>query len=232
MAALEIIALDEATPQLRAPGAGDTYVANRNFAMGASNAFGFSTDLFLRRDAANTLALCDGTAAQAFNVYNTFTDPSNYERGVMRYVSNVLRIGHEWAGTGSGREIIIGPTQSANSNYTITIDPAANGTTGSTQTLRLRVNGIEYFTVNNIGNSCIFGTNNSAGRPTALRSTSAGITIDTGNNGGFFDMGEQTAPATPAANRARIYVEDDGTGKTRACIKFPSGKVVVLATDD
>jgi hypothetical protein len=45
------------------------------------------------------------TNPQAFQIYNTFTDASNYERGVMRWSSNVLQIGAERAGTGIARTI-------------------------------------------------------------------------------------------------------------------------------
>jgi len=57
-------------------------------------------DLFLARDAANTLAQRNGTNPQALRVYNTFTDASNYERGVMAWSGNDLKIGTEGAGTG------------------------------------------------------------------------------------------------------------------------------------
>lgn len=70
--------------------------------------FGASLDTAIQRDgAANTLALRNGTAAQAFNVYNTYTDASNYERGVFDWASsaNTLRIGTEAAGTGSARSL-------------------------------------------------------------------------------------------------------------------------------
>jgi hypothetical protein len=62
-------------------------------------------DLILARDAAGTLAQRNGTNAQAFNLYNTFTDASNYERGFMKWNSNVLEIGTEAAGTGTNRSI-------------------------------------------------------------------------------------------------------------------------------
>jgi hypothetical protein len=61
--------------------------------------------LALFRDAANTLALRNGTNAQTFRVYNTFTDASNYERGKIEWASNVLRIGTEKAGTGTARAL-------------------------------------------------------------------------------------------------------------------------------
>jgi hypothetical protein len=64
-------------------------------------------DTRLYRDAANTLALRNGTAAQTFNVYNTFTDASNYERGFVRWSSSRLGLGVENAGTGSRRALDI-----------------------------------------------------------------------------------------------------------------------------
>jgi hypothetical protein len=63
------------------------------------------TDTILARDAANTLAQRNGTNAQTFRVYNTFTDASNYERGRIAWVSGQLLIGTEAAGTGSNRTV-------------------------------------------------------------------------------------------------------------------------------
>jgi len=71
-----------------------------------TNAIGFganfltaSRDVFLLRDgAANTLALRNAANAQALNIYNTYTSGSVYERGFMRWVSNVLEIGTEHVG--------------------------------------------------------------------------------------------------------------------------------------
>lgn len=80
MAALEIVALDTATPQLRAPGVGDTYQLPRSAAFDAGLTLGWSTDLFLQRDAANTLALRNSSNAQTFNTYGLYVDASNYRR--------------------------------------------------------------------------------------------------------------------------------------------------------
>lgn len=62
-------------------------------------------DTALSRDAAGILAQRNGANAQALRVYNTYTDASNYERGVFDWRSsvNVLTIGTENAGTGSAR---------------------------------------------------------------------------------------------------------------------------------
>ena len=70
-------------------------------------------------DAANTLAQRNSTNAQTFNLYNTYTDGSNYERGFMKWNSNVLEIGTEAAGTGTARALHISGLP--------TSDPAISG---------------------------------------------------------------------------------------------------------
>lgn len=50
-----------------------------------------------------------GTNAQTFNIYNTYTDASNYERGYIKWSSNALFIGNAAAGTGTtSRSTILG----------------------------------------------------------------------------------------------------------------------------
>jgi hypothetical protein len=84
--------------------AGTSQVISFNGGYNSTSATG---DTILRRDAANTLALRNGENAQAFNVYNTFTDASNYERGFVKWNANVLEIGTEAAGTGVNRNVYI-----------------------------------------------------------------------------------------------------------------------------
>ena len=95
------------------------------WATSSTSAFGGS-DLFLFRDgAAGTLAQRNGTNAQVFRIYNT-TDAglTNFERGFMRWSSNVLQIGTERAGTGSVRSLeFLGPN-----NARILLSTAGNGT--------------------------------------------------------------------------------------------------------
>jgi hypothetical protein len=76
----------------------------------SSLAFGadFTTqDVFLLRDAANTLALRNGANAQTFNVYNTFTDASNYEVGQVSWSTNVFTIATSALGTGTARNLVL-----------------------------------------------------------------------------------------------------------------------------
>lgn len=58
-------------------------------------------DTRLYRDASGTLAQRNGTSAQTFRVYNTYTSGTNYELGKLEWSSNVFRIGTE-KGSGGG----------------------------------------------------------------------------------------------------------------------------------
>jgi hypothetical protein len=77
----------------------------------------------LYSDAVNRFDQRNSTNAQAFNIYNTYTDASNYERGFMKWNSNVLQIGTEAAGTGTSRALKL----SSSSVSGITIDANGNG---------------------------------------------------------------------------------------------------------
>ena len=56
-------------------------------------------------DAADVLAMRRGANPSTFRIYNTYTDASNYERGYLRWSSNVLLIGSEKLGTGTARTL-------------------------------------------------------------------------------------------------------------------------------
>lgn len=90
--------------------------AGQEYRLGALGTIGWSAsnnplagaaDTILARDAAATLALRNGTNAQALRVYNTFTNASNFERGIFAFTSNVLTIATEALGTGTVRAIDI-----------------------------------------------------------------------------------------------------------------------------
>ena len=71
----------------------------------SSGAISSASDVRLYRDAANGLAQRVGTNAQTFNIYNTYTDGSNYERGFLKWNSNELLIGTEALGTGTALNV-------------------------------------------------------------------------------------------------------------------------------
>jgi hypothetical protein len=64
-------------------------------------------DVVLARDAANTLALRNSTTAQTFNIYNTYTDASNWERTNLQWFSNQFFIQSRKSGSGTDRDIVI-----------------------------------------------------------------------------------------------------------------------------
>jgi hypothetical protein len=73
--------------------------------LGASNNIGYGNtpntqDLFIERDAADTLAQRRTTNAQIFRVYNTFTSATNFERAKLQWDTNVLKVGTEKGSAG------------------------------------------------------------------------------------------------------------------------------------
>lgn len=89
--------------------AGDirSLTAVRALADSAVVTLGASNDVILARDAANTLALRNGTNAQIFRAYRTYTDPSNYELGVFGWGGTSFYIGTQNIGTGAARPLHI-----------------------------------------------------------------------------------------------------------------------------
>jgi hypothetical protein len=161
-------------------------------------------DLSLFRDAANTLAQRNGTNAQTFRVNNTYTDASNYERGYMRWNSNVFEIGGEVLGSGTAR------TLKVMNSTTIQITPS-NAVLQVDANIRPTSNGS-----NNLGTDSV-----------------RWATTFTANvvQSGYQELAEMTAPAAPAANGVRIYAEDDGAGKTRLMALFATGAAVQIAIE-
>lgn len=64
------------------------------------------------------------------------------------------------------------------------------------------------------------------------RAAAAIVGVTNGSTGGgSIEMQEVTAPAAPAANRVRIYAEDNGSGKTRLMALFNTGAAVQIAIE-
>lgn len=68
---------------------------------------GASAALRLALDATAVLAQRNGTAAQTYRVYETYTDASNYSRGYIKASSTSVEVGSEAAGTGTKRNIVL-----------------------------------------------------------------------------------------------------------------------------
>ena len=75
-----------------------------SFKSGAVDGANFG-DVYLHRDAANTLAQRNGANAQEFRLYNTYPDASNTEYCRFKWDTNVLKIGTFKTGTGAARAL-------------------------------------------------------------------------------------------------------------------------------
>jgi hypothetical protein len=60
---------------------------------------------------------------------------------------------------------------------------------------------------------------------------SAVLRLSGPTNGAAHELVEMTAPAAPAADRVRIYAEDNGSGKTRLMVRFATGAAVQIAIE-
>lgn len=188
-------------------------------------------NLTISPDAGYAVEQRSGTNAQTFNIYNTYTDASNYERGFLKWNSNILEIGTEAAGTGSNRAIRLGVGTARKIEIsTIGGWQLYNGSTreGYYNWDALTVRSDSY-----IG----FASSTSVGAgqgDTNLIRVGAGIVGVRANNtttGGALNLIEQTAPSAPAANQVVIYAEDDGAGKTRLMALFPTGAAQQIAIE-
>jgi hypothetical protein len=188
-------------------------VSDTGIAIAGGYGIGFSNgganrltrDLYIARDAADTLAQRRGVNAQAFRIYNTFTDASNYERARIAWSANVLQIGTENAGTGLGRSLRIISAQE--------ISFGVNGTGGSNWFFSTAAHFLASSdNIYDIGAAA-------ASRPRNLFL------------GSYMQLSEMTAPAAPAANNVAIYAVDNGSGKTRLMALFATGAAQQIAIE-
>jgi hypothetical protein len=162
-----------------------------------------TNDVSLFRDAANTLAQRNGVNPQAFRVYNTFTDASNYERLSVAWVANACIMSLENAGTGAARSLYLRGT-----------NLYFGGALGA-----------NHWLVTTSGHF-IAGADNvyDIGNATSARPRNLFL-------GSYAQLSEMTAPAAPAANSVRIYAEDNGAGKTRLMALFATGAAQQIAIE-
>jgi hypothetical protein len=82
-----------------------TLVGGTRFTVAGNGKVGIGANVFLERDGDNQLALRNGGAAQAFAIYNTYTNAGNFEIGYLSWGSNVLNVGVHATGSGSFRKL-------------------------------------------------------------------------------------------------------------------------------
>lgn len=93
--------------QSMAMGMGGIVVSSSQSYSFASSNFAVNPDVFLFRDAANTLAQRNGVNAQTSRLYGTYTDASNYRRLTKTMsTGGVAEIKPEGAGTGASGNVL------------------------------------------------------------------------------------------------------------------------------
>jgi hypothetical protein len=133
----------------------------------STDVLAFNSDTILARDTTNTLAQRNGVNAQTFRLYNTYTDASNYERGVFDWTTtaNVLTIGTQNAGTGSARNLqfVVGGVNkldfgvSLADNWFYTSNTASKTGIAVRNTNATSASSFTAYSSLNLGASCEFG---------------------------------------------------------------------------
>ena len=218
-----------------------------------------SADLALARDAANALAQRNGVNAQAFRLYNTFTDASNYERTSLGWAGNIFSIAMEGAGTGS-------------TSRTVRLDAQATQMDVTPNGVVVRRNGSSISSLLELTSTGLTSTallftrltptiNQASGSYTVLDVNPTETAIGSGphyylrarRGGGGDDFSvqrngdvtcgaitiganvmtltERTDPGNAGTNQGRLYLRDNGGGKSQLVVAFNTGAVQVIATE-
>lgn len=174
-------------------------------------------DLFIYRDAANTLALRNSTNAQTSRIYTTYTDASNYERLVIDSFSGTSRIYTEAAGTGTSRNLsvfaagsLLGLGAGSAASIYVTATSLAPASDSFIYTL---------------GGSNDISFRRAAAGIAQLR----GSTSTTPAAWELYTYGG-SPPSAPGASLARLYADTSG-GKIRLMVIFPSGAAQQIAIE-
>lgn len=217
--------VDDTTPQL----GGDLDV-NGNALVSVSNG-----DILISPDGTGAFEQRNSTTAQTYNIYNTYTDASNYERGFLRWNSNVLEVGGEVAGTGTDRQMKLVISGDSGANIEMGVYTAKFGGYGGAGAIRLNNPAVGQPTY-----SFVYDSNTgmytggadiiafSCGGADSARMTTAGLEMPADKN---IIMNEDASAPSGTADKATIYAEDDGAGKTRLMAIFGTGAAQQIAIE-
>jgi len=223
-----------------------------NVVIGSSNTIAWSTDLFLARDAANTLALRNSTAAQTFNVYNTYTDASNYSRAYIKFSGNNILFGGDAAGTGASSGVALQANATTRFDYNVTVANwfacsgynfyVGNNSASAGFAVELDGSGFANSVVLGSGTGLAWSSSVTA-NPNTLRGNGdtilnrAGAGIVTLRGAGSTSPGafnfytyNASPPSAPSSSQALIYADTSG-GKIRLMALFPSGAAQQIAIE-
>jgi hypothetical protein len=195
---------------------------NLGFNFAASNNSGTAFHARILCDGTGVVALRNGTNAQTFRLYNTFTDASNYERGFMRWNSNVLEIGTEAGGTGTNRSLSL-----LASGGNVTITPSSGSTcivqSGANPSFSVGISGESLARARLQTDAVSFGAGGSSSRDMFLmRGSSTLFEINNGIAGTLRDLRVRNViqrsgiatTVTPASNGDLVIEQTSDTSIT------------------
>jgi len=174
-----------------------------SFSWSSSSDVFASADLFILRDGADTLGLRRGTNAQAFNIYNTFTDVTHYEDLRIFWSANVANIVTDFSNE-SARALVIG-TVGANSLQLKTnnlvrwlVDSSGNLVANSDNSVDFGASGANRARNAYIGTSVVTPVFRSAQTtaPTCTSNCGTSPAVVGGDSGGIVTMGATGSPAS------------------------------------
>jgi hypothetical protein len=189
-----------------------TFKSTMQFGWSSGDPTADGMDLILTRDAANTLAQRNGTSAQAFNIYNTFTSATSYERAELLWSSNTFYIAtRKGAGGGVARALGFGTDGSVRWEIGTTGDLTASGahqisTTGN-------IVGAEGVFSGNVNSSGVF------------RDGDLGTRLDLGTGDGVATLANNAQ-----TNVFTVATADWGTKLTPETISYTVGSITPIVT--
>jgi hypothetical protein len=144
-----------------------------------------TASIILSVESTNILAQRNSTNAQTFRIYNTYTDASNYERGFMRWATNVLEIGAEAAGTGTQRQLRF-PLGTVTASTPLSITQTWNASAIQFSAIKIDItntasNANSFLLDCNVDGSRVFSVNRAS--TLFISSASDGPVINNGNGG-------------------------------------------------
>lgn len=201
------------------------FAAMRNaLTLGTSDAVTFGSvniggDVNLIRYTANGAALRNGTTAQGLRIYNTYTDASNGEWGMLGWLdaANNFIIGTNKNGTGVARQLVL----RVGGSDVVFFDTSLNAVFAG----QIRTTGNGFVSPAATGYYFLASSQLTAPADGALQVKTSG------GAGGYHYMVERSDPSAPPADAALLYARDNGSGKTQLVVRFNTGAVQVIATE-
>lgn len=228
---------------------GSIYLTNNDSSSFSFISFGPPSSLQLQvwREANGTLALRNGTTAHALRVYNTYTDGSNYERGIISWSANIFTIGSQVSGTGTPRQVAITTSYTGTSpgiSFSVPSPTSTPGVVGDfvniEASLRIRNqatlywNGKGRFYWPSAGNltivdnlttgfsSICLGPDTDSNFTRLKIQPGVGLDIRTGDDTGYYDLRYRAAVLLPANNTTAITVSGSSLtdGNTQSLVNL------------